>query len=186
MSLMDYLNTTLGSSTSTATTKTSLTSSSLDQLLGTSSSSTTSTADDVLNALANGTSTTKASGVTISSSAAIAAAAKEDKAKDAATLTSEIRATLDAQYAKSKTKDADLSEASPRALATIMQNESGSFSDAEVFAAKQEMRQRDRQAFLQVTANGFSLSSIQSYKNQMQSARTDMSAEEKAVRDAGL
>ncbi|MET0366367.1 MAG: hypothetical protein ABW169_17110 [Sphingobium sp.] len=185
MSLMDYLNTTLGSSTSSSTTKGSLTSSSLDQLLGTSSS-TTSSADDVLNALINGTSTTTASGVTISSSAAVAAAAKEDKDKDAATLTSEIRATLDAQYAMSKTKDADLSEASPRSLATIIQNGSGTFSDAEVFAAKQEMRQRDRQAFLQVTSSGFSLSSIQSYQNQMHSARTSMSAEEKAVRDTGF
>ncbi|MFT3965255.1 MAG: hypothetical protein QM690_05185 [Sphingobium sp.] len=178
MSLMDYLNTSF-TSASSSTASGSL----IDQLGGTSG---TSSADDVLNALINGTSTASASGVTISTTAAIAAAAKEDKDKDAATLASEIRASLDAQYAAKGTTDADLSEASPRALSTIILNESGAFSKAEVHAARQEMRERDRKAFLQVTLNGFTLSSIQSYQNQMASAKASMSDEEKAVRSAGL
>lgn len=183
MSLMDYLNTSFNSTAST-TTKSSVTSTSLDQLLG--SSNVASSADDVLNALVNGQSTVTASGVTISASAAIAAAVKEDKDKDADTLTGEIRASLDAQYKAGKTTEPDLSEASPRALSTVILNKSGEFSPTEVFAAKQEMKKRDREAFLQVTAGGFNLASIQSFQQQMAAAKANMSDEEKAVRATGF
>lgn len=184
MSLMDYINTSL-STTSTNTTSSSLTSSSISQILGTSSSS-DSSADDVLNALANGTSSTKASGVSISSSATIAAATKADKDTSADDLTTQIRSELDAQYKKTGTKTADLSEMSPRALSTVILNKSGDFSATEVYEAKQAMKQRDRQAFLQVTSGGFNLSSIQSYVQQMATAKSSMSDEELAVRNAKL
>ncbi|HEX7858380.1 MAG TPA: hypothetical protein VF503_32250 [Sphingobium sp.] len=184
MSLFDYFN---NSSTTSSVTSSSLTSSSLSTLLGTSGTSSTSSADDVLNALANGKSTTAASGVTISSSATIAAAAKEDADKDATTLATQIRTTLDAQYAKSgNSNKPDFSEASPRALSTVILNKSGNFTPTEVYAAKQEMKERDRQAFLQVTSSGFNLASIQSYQQQMATAKTSMSAEEKAVRATGF
>jgi len=183
MSLIDYIKTSFSGAAST--TPASQTSSAVSQILGTGSSSSDS-ADDVLNALANGKSATAASGVTISTSATIAAAAKADKDATADDLTTQTRSTLDAQYKKSGTDTADLSEMSPRALSTMILNKSDSFSAKEVFAAKQEMKSRDRQAFMQVTSGGFNLGSIQSYLQQMASAKAGMSAEEQSVRNAGL
>jgi hypothetical protein len=183
MSLMDYLNSSLGSASTT--TPSTLASSAVSQILGTGSSSNSST-DDVLSALANGTSATTASGVTISASAKVTAATKADADTSADDLTTQIRSELDAQYKKTGTKTADLSEMSPRALSTVILNKSGTFSDTEVYAAKQAMKQRDRQAFLQVTSGGFNLSSIQSYIQQMATAKSNMSDEELAVRNAKL
>lgn len=168
MSLIDYLG-----------------SSSVNTLWGSSGTS-SSSADDVLQALAKGGSGVTASGVTISQDATVAAAAKDDKDKGADALATELRKTLDAQYAKSGKKEADLSELSPRALSTIILNQSGGFSAAEVYAAKKEMKTRDRDALLQVTSNGFNLASIQSYQQQMAAAKKSMSAEEQAVRAAGI
>lgn len=173
MSLFSYMNTTSSSSSSSLG---SLYSSALDKLTATVNSSiSTATAKK----------TTTSSSVSISSDATIAAATKADKAKDAETLAKDIRTALDAQYTKSGKKTADLSEQSPRALATIILNKSGSFSSSEVLSARQELRSRDRNTFLQATANDFSLSSLEAYQTARLTAYSAMSAEERQVRDAG-
>lgn len=124
------------------------------------------------------------SGVTISVAASIASAAKDDAKKDAATLAKDIRKTLDTQYGKDNTGKADFTEMSPRALSTIMLNESGSFSKAEMIAAKQEMRSRDRDAFLTATANDLSVDTLKTYQTALMTGRSTMSIEERTVRDA--
>jgi hypothetical protein len=134
--------------------------------------------------IASSTASTKtSSGVTISVDATIAAATKADAKKEPADLIADIRETLDAQYdKKGKGAKADLSAMSPRAVATIALNSDGSFSKAEVLAAKAEMRTRDRATFLSATASDFSLTSLQAYQNARLTSYGTMSAEERAVR----
>ncbi|CAN5371995.1 hypothetical protein BH10PSE13_BH10PSE13_08650 [soil metagenome] len=176
MSLFSYMNLTGSTSSSTSSGLGSLYGSALEQLTATVSSSAAAKA---------GSSSTSSSGVTISAEATIAAAAKADKDKDGATLTADIRKDLDAQYAKSGKTTPDLSAQSPRALATIILNESGSFSKSEVLHAKAELRSRDRATFLAATANDFSLSSLEAYQTAKLTSRSAMSVEERTVRDAG-
>ncbi len=71
---------------------------------------------------------------------------------------------------------------SPRAVAAIALNSTGKFSKAEMLTAKQEMRSRDRASFFQVTANDFSVSSLEAYQNAKLVSYKSMSAEERALR----
>lgn len=174
MSLFSYMN--LTGSTSAAT-------SSLGALYGSALEQLTATAGS--SAAVQAGSGGSASGVTISSAAAIAAAAKADRDKDGATLAADLRKALDDQYAASGRATPDLSEQSPRALATIILNESGSFSRSEVLHAKAELRARDRATFLAATASDFSLSSLEAYQTARLTSRSAMSVEERTVRDAG-
>jgi hypothetical protein len=174
MSLFSYMN--LTGSTSSSSGLGSLYGSALEQLTATVSNSAAAKA---------GAAGASASGVTISADATIAAAAKADKDKDAAMLAADIRKDLDAQYAGSGKTTPDLSTQSPRALATIILNESGGFSRSEVLHAKAELRARDRAAFLQATANDFSLPSLEAYQTAQLTGRSAMSVEERTVRDAG-
>jgi len=74
---------------------------------------------------------------------------------------------------------------SGRALAMIATNADGSFSNAEVAQAKSTMRERDRQALISVmNAGPLTSSSLATYGKSLLTARTTMSAEERAFRDA--
>jgi hypothetical protein len=173
MSLFDYMN--FGNSSSTGNSASSLSSTyqtALQQLTATQASTTATTTSS------------SSTGVTISASATIAAAIKADATKDAATLTSDIRSALDAQYKANGKGTADLSAMSPRAVSTIILNSSGKFSATEVLAAKAEMRARDRSGFLNATANDFSVSSLQAYQTARLQSYAAMSVEERTVRGA--
>jgi len=177
MSLFSYMNLTGSPSSTSSGGLGSLYGSALEQLTATVGSSAAAKA---------GTSNSESpSGVTISVAATIAAAAKADKDKDGATLAADIRKDLDAQYKASGKTTPDLSAQSPRALATIILNESGSFSKSEVLHAKAELRSRDRATFLAATANDFSLTSLEAYQTAKLTSRSSMSVEERTVRDAG-
>ncbi|MGE4411366.1 MAG: hypothetical protein AB7D33_12445 [Sphingobium sp.] len=170
MSIFSYLN-----SSGTSSSLSGLYSSPLQQLLGTTDSATTSVAGSKATS-------SSSSGVVISKAAAIASAAKADASKGAAELASDIRAALDSHYEESGGRVADMSEMSPRALATVILNKEGGFSRAEVAAAKIEMKARDRDALENVIASGFSLASLQSYQAQQLVDRAGMSVEEISAR----
>lgn len=138
----------------------------------------TTTASDSLTAALDSITTKSGQTVTITSAAKIAAAAAADAKKDAATVATDTRAALDAQTGSSP----DLSQMSPRALATIVLNDSSKFSATEVYAAKVEMKQRDRAAFLTATAGGLSVASLSDYSTSLATSRASMSAEERQVR----
>jgi hypothetical protein len=128
--------------------------------------------------------TTSASGVSISVNATIAAATKADAKKTATELSADTRAALDAHYKQKGKGKIDLAEMSPRAVASIVLNEGGTYSQAEVLTAKAEMRARDRAALLDVTANDFSLSSLEAYQSARLTSYGTMSLEERTVRGA--
>ncbi|HEX7819404.1 MAG TPA: hypothetical protein VF463_02155 [Sphingobium sp.] len=173
MSLISYLNFGTGNSTGTSTGSLgSAYTTALQQL----------TATQARMASASASSTTSGSGVIISANATIAAATKADAKKDAATLATDIRTALDAQYKANGKGKMDLSAMSPRAVATIALNSDGSFSKAEVLTAKAEMRTRDRAAFFQVTANDFSVSSLEAYQSARMVGYGAMSVEERTLR----
>ncbi len=128
------------------------------------------------------------SDVSISAEALAAAQAKDDNAKDFATLSSEVRATLNSQYAAQKTAGKtgttpDLSSLSGRAVAAIALNRSGAFSRSEVMAAKAELRTRTQEEFAKSTmASGGGTAGIAAYSSQMVSLFDDMSDEEREAR----
>lgn len=127
-----------------------------------------------------------ASSVLITLQARRAAAEKDDTGKTDSALTTELRTALDSAYAVAGERHSgDLTALSGRALAVIALNESGQFSRAEIAAAKTELRGRDRQAVLtQISEKGLTASSLAAYLQQATDARTVMSAEERALRDA--
>jgi len=178
MSLFSYMNLTGSPSSSTG-------SGGLGSLYGSALEQLTATVGSSAAAKAGTSNSESPSGVTISVAATIAAAAKADKDKDGATLAADIRKDLDAQYKASGGTTPDLSAQSPRALATIILNESGGFSRSEVLHAKAELRSRDRATFLAATANDFSLTSLEAYQTAKLTSRSSMSVEERTVRDAG-
>lgn len=164
----------------------SLISTGLSQSLGQSSgSSATSASDGVTLALqkliaskGGGTTATSSNGVNISASAKIAAAEAADNAKDFATLTSDVRATLDAQY-KDGGKTPDLSEMSGRALAAIALNRGKDFSTKEVAAAKAELGARTRNEFTASIGGSATMSGLAAYNQMLVSQYDSMSTEER-------
>lgn len=121
--------------------------------------------------------------VTISAAALAAATAKEDNDKDASVLAKEVRAALDAQYAKGTAKgSADMSEFSGRALAIVALNKEGQFSASESRAAKEALREDTRQSFVSAMGSGDAYSMIANYSKQLASQYDSMSAEEREAR----
>ncbi len=173
MSLFDYLNND-GSSTSSTNSSLSL----LQQIAAQQGISVPST---VLNALGgDSTSATNASAVQISSAAQSASAEAADADKDADKLSAELRATLDKGGA-----DASMSAFSGRGLSIIALNQDGTFSRAEVYGAKAELRERDRQSAITFLNSGdLTASSLKTYSQQLLASRQSMSAEEQALRDS--
>jgi hypothetical protein len=171
MSLFSILS---GSTTSTSTSTSNALASPLQQLLASSSDDST----DLTATLASLTASSTSSSVQITSSAKVAAADKADADKDAATIASETRAALDAQTGSTP----DLSEMSGRALGVIILNDSGQFSRAEVYAAKQELKQRDRNELLSALSGGLSLDAISAYQSYKTSEKQSMSTEERQAR----
>jgi hypothetical protein len=132
------------------------------------------------------------SDVSISAGALAAAQAKEDNAKDFATLSAQVRAALDAQYAKANaTGNAtvergsapDLSALSGRAVAAIALNKTGAFSRSEVQAAKAEIRSRIQEDFANAAlSSGGSSGGMAAYSSQLVSQYDAMSDEEREAR----
>jgi len=170
MSLWSYLNADYSSSSSTST--------QIAQALQTVSKATATTATT------STTSVTGQSNVLITIEAKRAAATKEDAGKDAATLATELRNAFDAQYAAAgKTNSADLTTLSGRALATVALNETDQFSRAEIAAAKQELRARDRQTALAALSSGpLTSATLATYSRDLLAAREGMSGEEQRLR----
>ena len=132
-----------------------------------------------LDALSNETTTSSSSSssVQISIGAQRASAETADAKKDAAKVASEARATFD------KNGVSATGAMSGRALAIVGGNEDGTFSRAEVHAAKAELRERDRQSVLTFFNSGeLSASSLKTFGQQLIAARQSMSAEEQALR----
>ena len=177
MSLFDYLN------SDSTTSSTSSTASLLQQIAAQQGISVPSDVMDALNG--DSTSTGSTSSVQISSSAQAASAEAADADKDPATLASELRTTLDQQYSTSGAKTPDMSSFSGRGLAIVALNNDGSFSPTEVYAAKTELRERDRQSAVTFLSSGdVTAASLKAYTDQLATARQSMSAEEQQLRDA--
>lgn len=139
-------------------------------------------------ASATQTASSQSEDVSISPEALAAAQAKEDNAKDFATLSAQVRAALDAQYAKANAtgnatvkSDAtpDLSAPSGRAVAAIALNKTGAFSRSEVQAAKAEMRSRIQEDFANAA---MSSGGVAAYSSQLVSQYDAMSHEEREAR----
>lgn len=104
---------------------------------------------------------------------------KEDADTAAGTLSETIRKALD----KGGT-NAALGGYSGRALAVMALNEDGSFSKAEIAAAKAELRERDRASAIAFLNGGnVTAASLKAYSQQMLAAHQQMSAEERLLRD---
>ena len=130
------------------------------------------------------TATSNQSSVSITLAAQRANASATDAKKDAATLAEEVRAALDEHYADGG-KSPSVSAFSARALALVALNEDGSFSKAEVAAAKSELRERDRLSALSFINSGeLTAASLKSYSQQVLAAREGMSKEERLLRDS--
>ena len=116
-------------------------------------------------------SSTSGSSVAISDAAKAAAAEKADNAKDFTKLGTEVRQALDAQYAAAKASakpaKAVLSGMTGRAVATVALNRDGSFSRAEVAAAKLELRERARSEFVSASSSGSGLAGLATYNKQI-------------------
>lgn len=114
------------------------------------------------------------------------AAASADADKDAAALATDLRASLDTQYAAAgKGDSADLTVLSGRALAIMAQGGQGGFSRTEAAAAKQELRERDRQAAVEAMSSApLTAASLRTFTQTLLAERDAMSAEERALREA--
>lgn len=173
MSLFDYLNNDGSSSSSN---------SSLSLLQQISAQQGISIPSSVTSALGGTTSDTSSasSSVQISTAAQQASSEAADAKKDAAALAKELRATLD----KGGT-DASMSNFSGRGLSIIALNQDGSFSREEVYAAKTELRGRDRQSAISFLNSGeLTSASLKAYTQQLLATRKSMSAEEQQLRDS--
>ena len=126
------------------------------------------------------------SDVSISNAAKIAAAEQADNAKDFATLSDQMRATLDAQYAAAKTvgesAKPDLSEISGRALAAIALNKTGAFSQSEMGAARSELRSRALGELQTALKSGSdAMTALVNYNQQLMTDYDGMSEEERSA-----
>jgi hypothetical protein len=164
----------------------------LSSALGYSLAKLSASAQATIDAATNGSQTTAAStsspadGVSISNAAKIAAAEQQDNAKDFATLTQQVRQTLDTQYAADKadkTSNApDLSLMSGRALAAIALNKAGNFSAREMAAAKKELNERARIELAAALKSGNAMGALVSYNQQLVSDYDGMTQEERDAR----
>lgn len=138
--------------------------------------------DALAKAAAGASSATGSGSATISSAARIAAAEAADNKKDFTALSTEVRSTLDAQYAAARTagtgEKADLSEMSGRALAAIALNKAGTFSNREIAAARLEMRGRERADFSSQIGSGSGISALAAYNQQIVTQYDDMSSDD--------
>ncbi len=167
MSLFDYLNND-ASSTSSLSSQMQLLVQQAQAKLGTSVSSSTA---------ATGTAASQPA-VLITMDAQRASAEAEDAKKDPAKLAAEVRAKLDKGG-----KDAAMGSFSGRALAMVALNDDGTFSRAEIGAAKSELRERDRQSALAFLNSGeLTASSLKAYGQGLLAARQTMSGEERQLR----
>jgi len=126
------------------------------------------------------------SDVSISNAAKIAAAEQADNAKDFATLSNQVRATLDAQYAAAKAAGEsampDLSEMSGRALAAIALNKTGAFSQSEMGAARSELRDRALTELQTALKSGSdAMTALVNYNQQLMTDYDGMSEEERSA-----
>jgi hypothetical protein len=174
MSLMSLI-TTGSSQTSSSSSASASTAAAIKAAIAASTASTTTTTSS---------GSGSGNGVTISAAAKIAAAEVTDNAKDFATLTGDVRKTLDAQYAADKTagktsSTPDIGEFSGRALAAVALNRDGDFSSKEVAAAKAELRTRTREQFSSLVGNSMSLGGMAAYNQQLVSQYDSMSSEER-------
>lgn len=131
---------------------------------------------------ATGVSTTPTKGdvASISLAARRAAAQIVDGKKDFSALAKEVRATLDAQYKVSGSKDAPpkLDELSGRALAAIALNQGGAFSRTEVGVAKAALQSREREGATGAIRGG----SFAAYSQTMVTQYDALSSEERQAR----
>ena len=176
MTLMSLITTGTSKATSSYTSASDSVATAVQKLIDTKTAANTKTTGTTSSASTNG--------VSISSTARIAAAEAADNAKSFSTLTSDVRKTLDDQYAADKTagktsSTPDIGEYSGRALAAIALNRDGNFSSKEVAAAKAELRDRTREQFSSIVGNGISLSGMAAYNQQLVSQYDSMSAEER-------
>ena len=94
-------------------------------------------------------------------------------------LAKELRTKLDKGGA-----DADMSHFSGRGLAIIALNQDGTFSREEVYAAKSELRERDRQSAITFLNSGeLTSTSLKAYTQQLLASRQSQSGEEQQLRD---
>ncbi|MBO9579998.1 MAG: hypothetical protein J7498_03825 [Sphingobium sp.] len=169
MSLFDYLNNDSASSAGSA--------SSLLQQVAAQRGITVPAS--TLNALGadTGSTASASSSVQISIGAQRANAETDDAKKDAAKVANEAHAAL------KKGGVSATGAMSGRALAIVALNDDGSFSRAEAYAAKAELRERDRQSVLTFFSSGeLTASSLKTFGQQLLAARQSMSAEEQALR----
>lgn len=166
MSLLSLLNTATSSTSYASTASTAL-----QKVIDAASASTTTASSAAATA----------TGVTISKSAKIAAAEVADNKKEFAALSSDVRATLDDQYAASGTRQPQFDEMSGRALAAIALNDSGNFSKSEVFAANTELRARIREALSGSIGQDVGVSGAVSYSKQLISNYDALSEEERTA-----
>jgi len=121
--------------------------------------------------------------VQISADAQAASATAADASKSASDLETELRSTLDQQYSTNGSKTADMTTFSGRGLSIIALNQDGKFSAAEVYAAKSELRDRDRQSAISFLSSGdVTSASLKAYGQALISSRQSMSAEEQQLR----
>ncbi len=168
MSLFDYLNND-ASSTSSLSTQMQMLVQQAQAKLGTSAASSTASASTAAGSQPS---------VLITMDAQRASAEANDAKKDAGTLAAELRARLDKGGA-----DGAMGAFSGRALSIIALDDKGTFSRAEISAAKAELRERDRQSALAFLNSGeLTASSLKAYGQSLLAARQTMSAEEQQLR----
>ena len=149
----------------------------------------TATAQHVIDAAktkSDASSTSASSGISISIEAIRAAAEKVDSASDFAVLSQNVRATLDAQYAKAgaagTSSTPDLDAMSGRALAAIALNKTGAFSRNETSAARTELRQRALDELTTALKSGNAFDALTAYNEQLMTDYDAMSQEERDAR----
>jgi hypothetical protein len=175
MSLLDYLNNDPSRSSSSSSVSAQMTQL-MQQATGKQTNTTSST---------GGSLTASQSSVLITLEARQASASARDAAKEAGTLTTELRAAMDSRYTAQGNKLPSVGAYSNRALSLIALNDGKSFSSAEVSAAKAELRARERESALTFMKSGeLTAASLKSYSQQLLAARESMSAEERALRDS--
>jgi hypothetical protein len=131
------------------------------------------------NSASKATSTNGSSSASISSAAKQAAAESTDNRLDFATLSKNVRATINAQYQASESNTADLSNFSGRALSAIILNSDSHFSAREVSLAKAELRTRESTTYKSITAGKSGLAALSAYNNSIVNRYDAISSEER-------
>lgn len=123
---------------------------------------------------------TPSSAVQISDAALLAQAGKADRAKDFAVLASEVRATIDKQYAAGADQP-KLDPLSGRALAAVALNQNDKFSRQEQAAARAELKSREREALAKALSTGMSVANLAGYGKILADRYEAASPEERRV-----